>query len=67
MLVAHGLSKTEVAPSVLGISFDGVSISGTISEFLKLVKPFADKGFSIKLDLGYDIALHKDMSWVICQ
>ena len=61
MLVAHGLSKTEVAPSVLGISFDGVSISGTISEFLKLVKPFADKGFSIKLDLGYDIALHKDI------
>ena len=61
MLTVNPAAPNEAARTVLGISFDGASISGTITEFIKLVRPFADKGFTIKLDLGYDIALHKDI------
>lgn len=40
---------------LLGISFDGISISGIIMEFIKLASVFKKAGFTISLDLGYQI------------
>lgn len=41
------------------ISFDGVAISGIITEALKLAAVLKEKGFHILLDLGYDIKTDK--------
>src|SRR5690242_6602983 len=43
--------------SVLGISFDGLAISGIVNEFLNVATVFRSDGFRILLDLGYDITI----------
>lgn len=50
-------AASRVPNSVLGISFDGLAISGIINEFLNVAAIFRDNGFRILLDLGYDITI----------
>jgi glycosyltransferase involved in cell wall biosynthesis len=45
----------KAQPSVLGISFDGLAISGIVSEFLNLANILRRHDLRILLDLGYDI------------
>lgn len=42
-----------------GVSFDATPISGVIVEFLKLARIFRTHGYTIDLDLGYDIKIGK--------
>lgn len=44
-------------PSVLGISFDGLAISGIVGEFVNLASVFYERGFQILLDPGFDIKM----------
>jgi glycosyltransferase involved in cell wall biosynthesis len=43
-----------------GVSFDAVPLSGVIVEFLKVADAFREHGFSVHLDLGYDIKADKN-------
>jgi glycosyltransferase involved in cell wall biosynthesis len=51
----------EKPKSVLGISFDGLAISGIINEFLNVAAVFRRDGFRILLDLGYDITIGRTL------
>ncbi|WP_434445510.1 glycosyltransferase [Lentzea sp. E54] len=42
-----------------GVSFDATAMSGVVVEFIKIAKSFADRGFRVHLDLGYDIKADK--------
>lgn len=44
-------------PSILGISFDGLGISGIVNEFLNVANVLRDDEFRVLFDLGYDITL----------
>jgi glycosyltransferase involved in cell wall biosynthesis len=46
-----------MASSVLGISFDGLAISGIVSEFLNLAEVLRADGCRVLFDLGFDIKL----------
>lgn len=47
------------SPSILGISFDGLAISGIVNEFLSVAQVVRDHGFRVLLDLGYDITFDR--------
>ena len=59
-------------PTVLGISFDGLVISGIVNEFLNLAAVLRHHGFRVLFDFGYDITLGRTgspggnlgLSWV---
>jgi glycosyltransferase involved in cell wall biosynthesis len=63
----------EVVGSILGISFDGLAISGIINEFLSVASIYRSQGLRVLLDVGGDIA-HRPYaidttqiaSWVKC-
>lgn len=42
-----------------GFSFDATAMSGVVVEFVKTAEPFAERGYRIHLDLGYDIKADK--------
>lgn len=42
-----------------GVSFDACACSGVVTEFVKLARQFHDRGFTVHLDLGYDIKADK--------
>ena len=46
-------------PALWGVSFDATAMSGVVVEFLKTAKSFADQGYRVHLDLGYDIKADK--------
>ncbi|MFD4637021.1 glycosyltransferase [Lentzea sp. NPDC058436] len=46
-------------PVLWGVSFDATAMSGVVVEFLKTSKSFADRGYRVHLDLGYDIKADK--------
>ena len=46
-----------IRPSILGISFDGLGISGIVNEFLNTAAALRSDRFRVLLDLGYDITL----------
>ncbi|WP_258948301.1 glycosyltransferase [Lentzea californiensis] len=46
-------------PALWGVSFDATAMSGVVVEFLKTARSFADQGFRVHLDLGYDIKADK--------
>jgi glycosyltransferase involved in cell wall biosynthesis len=41
--------------TLLGISFDGLPVSGIVNEFLNVASVFRDNGYKILLDLGFQI------------
>ncbi|MFI9384896.1 glycosyltransferase [Kutzneria sp. NPDC052558] len=43
-----------------GISFDATPISGLVVEFVKTASVLRDRGFRVRLDLGYDIKADKN-------
>jgi glycosyltransferase involved in cell wall biosynthesis len=47
------------SPSILGISFDGLAISGVVNEFLSAAQVVRGYGFRVLLDLGYDITFDR--------
>ena len=47
-----------------GISFDGVAVSGVVTEFTKLAHLFHAHGAQVYLDLGYDIKADKQNFFV---
>ena len=42
-----------------GVSFDATAMSGVVVEFIKIARTFADRGYRVHLDLGYDIKADK--------
>ena len=46
-------------PSILGISFDGLAISGIVNEFLNAAAVLRKDRFRVLLDLGFDITAGK--------
>ncbi|WP_439657411.1 glycosyltransferase [Lentzea sp. HUAS TT2] len=46
-------------PALWGVSFDATAMSGVVVEFLKTSRHFADQGYRVHLDLGYDIKADK--------
>jgi len=48
-----------MAPAVLGISFDGLAISGIVSELVNAVELHRRRGRGVAVDLGYDIAFRR--------
>jgi hypothetical protein len=54
-----GEPKKETPANVYAISFDGVRSSGLISEMLKFLNIFRERGSTIYADLGYDIRIDK--------
>jgi hypothetical protein len=55
----------EIRPSILGISFDGLAISGIVNEFVNVATVLRDGRYRVLLDLGYDITLGrtKNLGW----
>jgi glycosyltransferase involved in cell wall biosynthesis len=55
----------DAESSVLGISFDGLAISGIVGEFVNLASVFHERGFQILFDPGFDIkmGLTNDTGW----
>jgi glycosyltransferase involved in cell wall biosynthesis len=49
--------------SILGISFDGLAVSGIVNEFLNVANIFRRRGFRVLLDLGYDITMQKPLDF----
>lgn len=49
--------------SILGISFDGLAVSGIVNEFLNAANIFRCYGFRVLLDLGYDITMQKPLDF----
>ena len=47
----------DSSPSILGISFDGLAISGIVNEFLNVAAVLRGDRFRVLFDLGYDITL----------
>jgi hypothetical protein len=47
----------DTSPSILGISFDGLAISGIVNEFLNVAAVLRGDRFRVLFDLGYDITL----------
>lgn len=47
----------DAKPCILGISFDGVSISGIVNELATLARVFNQRGFRVLVDLGFDITM----------
>ncbi|MDB4913966.1 MAG: hypothetical protein JWM95_1610 [Gemmatimonadetes bacterium] len=45
------------SPSILGISFDGLAISGIVNEFVNLAVVLGRNRLRVLLDLGYDVTL----------
>lgn len=48
---------SKIRYSILGISFDGLAISGIVNGFLNLAAVLQSDRFRILLDLGYDITM----------
>src|SRR5215216_2781965 len=48
---------SEIRCSILGISFDGLAISGIVNEFLNVAAVLRDERLRVLLDLGYDITM----------
>src|SRR2546428_6618821 len=46
-------------PSILGISFDGLGISGIVNEFLQVANVLRLDKFRVLFDLGYDITIDR--------
>lgn len=46
-------------PSILGISFDGLGISGIVNEFLHVANVLRFDKFRVLFDLGYDITIDR--------
>ena len=57
---------SEIRDSILGISFDGLAISGIVNEFLNVAAVLRGDRFRVLFDLGYDITMGrtKDLGWV---
>lgn len=49
--------------SILGISFDGLAVSGVVNEFINLANIFRHHGVRVLLDLGYDITMQKPLDF----
>ncbi len=47
----------STTPSILGISFDGLGISGIVNELLNAAAALRSTQFRVLIDLGYDITL----------
>jgi len=47
----------DTRDSILGISFDGLAISGIVNEFLNVAAAVRGNSFRVLFDLGYDITL----------
>src|ERR1051325_8984325 len=47
----------SATPSILGISFDGLGISGIVNELLNAAAALRSTRFRVLIDLGYDITL----------
>lgn len=48
--------------TVLGVSFDGLAVSGIVNEFLNIAHVLRGRGFRALLDLGYDITLRETIA-----
>lgn len=57
------MSSSAVKDTVLGISFDGLAISGIVCELLNVVQVFATIGYRALIDLGYDITFTADRNY----
>lgn len=65
-------AAASIYPTVLGISFDGLVISGIVNEFLNVAAVLRSRGFRVLFDFGYDITLGRTgspggnlhLSWV---
>jgi glycosyltransferase involved in cell wall biosynthesis len=47
----------EAQHSILGISFDGLAVSGIVNEFLNVAEVLRGSGFRVLFDPGYDITM----------
>ena len=47
----------EASPSLLGISFDGLAISGIVNEFLNVADVLRHRHLRVLFDVGYDITM----------
>jgi glycosyltransferase involved in cell wall biosynthesis len=58
-------TKLDPSPGILGISFDGLAISGIVNEFLNVAAVLRGDHSRVLCDLGYDITLGrtKDLGW----
>lgn len=48
---------SEIRCSILGVSFDGLAISGIVNEFLNVAAVLRGESFRVLFDLGYDITM----------
>ncbi len=48
---------SEIRDSILGISFDGLTVSGIVNEFLNVADVLRGDRFRLLFDLGYDITM----------
>ncbi len=48
---------SEIRPSILGISFDGLAISGIVNEFLNVAAVLRGDKLRVLFDVGYDITM----------
>lgn len=55
----------DASPSILGISFDGLAISGIVNQFLDVAAVLGRGRFRVLCDLGYDITMGRthDLGW----
>jgi glycosyltransferase involved in cell wall biosynthesis len=50
-------ATSDIRPSVVGISFDGLAVSGIVNGFLNLAAVLRGERFRAVLDLGFDITI----------